>query len=406
MIKAGLNIGSSKISCIVSDYKNINDIKVLSIVSYPTSEVKKNLIVNYEKLFEETKKLLNESEKNSQTKINSINLNIPNVDSISEYYDAETIINDEKITDLHLKKLINQSNYFEKNKDYYEAINYITAYELDKKFIYSTPIGNFAHNVKIYFYRLLLNNKFVKNVLNLSNDLKLNIDNYIPSSLSSALSTLSEDEKKLGTICIDLGHSSTSTAIFENGKFIFGDSFLVGSNNITNDIARGASTTITSAERLKTLYGSVLSSPSDEHEIIEIPIISGEKNQFNQITRSTINSIIKPRVEETLEMVWQKIKQNNLHTKKIKNLVITGGGSQLEGISDYAEIIFSSNVRLAKPLESLKLESKFNNPSFADIIGTVFFEFDDFSINFMKKSVKNKKNRSFMGFLSWLDQYI
>ena len=89
-----------------------------------------------------------------------------------------------------------------------------------------------------------------------------------------------------------MGHSTTSTAIFENKNFIFGDSFLVGSNNVTNDIARGVSTTLTSAERLKTLYGSVISSPSDEYEIIEIPLISGENNQFNQINRSTINSII------------------------------------------------------------------------------------------------------------------
>ena len=165
--------------------------------------------------------------------------------------------------------------------------------------------------------------------------------------------------KNLGTICIDMGHSTTSTAIFENKNFIFGDSFLVGSNNVTNDIARGVSTTLTSAERLKTLYGSVISSPSDEYEIIEIPLISGENNQFNQINRSTINSIIKPRVEETLEIVWQNIKQNNLHNKKIKNVVLTGGGSQLEGIAEYAKIIFSSNVRVGKPMQFLDLDKNF-----------------------------------------------
>ena len=63
----------------------------------------------------------------------------------------------------------------------------------------------------------------------------ISIDSYVPLPLSSALGTLSDDEKKIGTICIDLGHSNTSVSIFENDKFIFGDSFLVGSNNITND---------------------------------------------------------------------------------------------------------------------------------------------------------------------------
>ena len=256
MIKAGLNIGNAKLSCIVCDFKNSHNIKILSLLEIPTKEVKKNIVVNYSNLFEELKNLISESEKNSQTKINSININVPATDSFSEYYDSQIIINDEKISDLHLKKAINESNYFNKNNSYFETINNIIAYELDKKIFYSDPIGNYAYNIKIYFYKLLLSKKLVNNFLNLVKDLKLNIENYIPSPLSSALATLGEDEKNLGTICIDMGHSTTSTAIFENKNFIFGDSFLVGSNNVTNDIARGVSTTLTSAERLKTLIAS------------------------------------------------------------------------------------------------------------------------------------------------------
>ena len=285
-------------------------------------------------------------------------------------------------------------------------INDIIAYDIDKKIIYNDPIGNYANNIKIYFYKLQIKNKYLKSISNITNDLKLKIDSYIPTPLSSALSTLSQDEKNLGTICIDLGHSTTSTAIFENNKFIYGDSFLVGSNNVTTDIAKGVSTTLSSAERLKTLYGSIISSPSDDHEIIEIPFISGENNKFTQISRSTINAIIKPRIEETLEIVWQKIKQNNLHNKKIKNVVITGGGSQLEGIAEYAQIIFSSNVRIGKPLEFLNLNEGLNIPAYSDVIGAILYEKSNFSINFMKKQAKNIKKPSFSGFFSWLDQYI
>ena len=406
MIKAGLNIGNSKLSCVVCDYKNSNSIKILSLVNIPTKDVKKNIVVNYSNLLEETKKLIIDSEKNSQTKINSININIPAIESVSEYFNSEIFINDEKINELHIKKAINESNYFKKSENYYESISNIIAYELDNKLLFSEPIGNYANKIKIYFYKLLLNKKYINNIKNLVNDLKLNVENFIPLPVSSSLSTLSDDEKNLGSICIDLGHSTTSTAIFENNNFIYGDSFIVGSNNITNDIARGVSTTIASAERLKTLYGSVISSPSDEYEIIEIPVISGENNQFNQINRSTVNSIIKPRVEETLEIVWQKIKQNNLHIKKIKNVVLTGGGAQLEGITEYAKIIFSSNVRLGNPLESLKLDSKLSKSNFADIIGTVLFDPNNFNIKYINKDRNNRKNQGISGFFSWLDQYI
>ncbi len=406
MIKAGLNIGNSKISCIVCDYTNSQKSKILSLVNVPTKDVKKNIITNYNGLSLEVKKLITESEKNSQTKLKSINVNIPAIDSVSNYYDSEIIINDEKISDLHIKKIINQSEFLIKNENYFEIINNIIAYELDNKFFYSDPIGNYAEKIKVYFYRLLLNKKFINNIKNLAKDLNLDIDNFIPSPLSSSIATLSEDEQNLGSICIDLGHSTTSFAIFENKQFIFCDAFLVGSNNVTNDIARGVSTTISSAERLKTLYGSVISSPSDEHEIIEIPMISGENNQFNQINRSTINSIIKPRIEETLEIVWQKIKQNNLHAKKINNVVLTGGGSLLEGIAEYAKIIFSSNVRVGKTLKKLYNQDNQFNPSNSDIIGTVLYDPERYKVKFLNNPKKNKKFQGFSGFFSWLDQYI
>jgi cell division protein FtsA len=236
--------------------------------------------------------------------------------------------------------------------------------------------------------------------------LNILIDSYVPIPLSSSLAVLSNDEKNIGTICIDLGHSNTAISIFENNKFIYGDSFLIGSNNITNDLARGVSTTLESAERLKTLYSSLISSPSDEFEIIEIPIISGEKNKFNQINKLKINSIVKPRVEETLEIVWQKLKQNNLHKKQIKNVVLTGGGSQLEGISQYAELIFSSNVRIGHPNDKFVSEKNIKNPNLADVLGCSIYNNDDFIDNILEKQGKNQKKLGFKGFFNWLDQYI
>ncbi len=406
MIKAGLNIGNSKISCIVADYKNKKTINVLSIKSIPTNNINKNIIVNYDNLLKEIEQLLLDSEKNSQTKINSLNINLPIIESISKYYSSEIIITNEKINNLHLKKIVNMSEFFENENNYYDLANSIISYEIDDKLVFSSPVGNYAQKIKLNFFKFLVMKKYFDNYSGLIKSLKLNVSNYIPSILSSALSTVTDDEKDLGTICIDLGHSTTSSMIFMNNKFVYADSFLVGSYNITKDIARGLTTTLSSAERLKTLYGSVLFSPSDEHEIIEIPVISDEKNTFKQIKRSDLNAIIKPRVEETLEIVWQKIKQSNFDDKKIKNVILTGGGSQLEGIDDYAKIIFSSNVRVAKPHEFLNLDKEYNKSSFCDIAGSILYEPEDFTVDFLKEKNKKSKKPTFSTFFTWLDQYI
>lgn len=406
MIKVGLNIGNSKISCAVAEIKDNNNIKLLSCESYPSKIVKKNIITNFNELLSEVKSLINESEKKSQTKINSINLNIPTINSISKYYDSEIDHINNEITELDIKKAINNSDYFAVNEDYFEIFNNIYGYILDNNLLFNSPVGNYANYLKILFYKILIPYKTLNSYKNIIDKLNIKIDSYVPSPLSSALSVLSNDEKMIGSICIDLGHSNTSISIFENNNFIYGDSVLVGSNNITNDIARGVSTTLDSAERLKTLYSSLISAPSDEYEIIEVPIISGENDKFLQINRLKINSIVKPRVEETLEMIWQKIKQNNLHKKQIKNVVLTGGGSQLEGILQYAEQIFSSNVRIGLPNEDIMPDKSVLNSSFADVIGCSLFKPDIFLNKIIDKQGKKQKNQGFKGFFNWLDQYI
>ena len=276
MIKAGLDIGNSKISCVIADYKNTDKINILSIASVPNNNIKKNIILNFENLHDQIKSLVIDAEKQSQTKLNSINLNLSLLNSNSHYYNSAIELKNEKISELHLKKIINQSEYFNNHREQFEIFNNITSYDINNNQYFNAPIGNYSDNIKINFYKINIQKKYSDNISSVIKKLKLNIDNYIPSPLSSSLSSLTKDEKELGTICIDLGHSTSSISVFENNKFVYGDAIGVGSNNVTLDIARGLSTNISSAERLKTLYGSLVSSPSDDHEIIEIPIISGD----------------------------------------------------------------------------------------------------------------------------------
>ncbi len=406
MIKAGLDIGNSKLSCVVADYKNSQDVNILSIASIPTNNLKKNIIVNYENLLHQIKSLIFETEKQSQTKLKSLNLNFSLLNSISKYYESQIETNNEKISELHLKKIINQSEYFNNYEDQFELYNNIVSYNLDNSQFFTAPIGNYSDYIKISFYKILIKKKYIDNFSNIIKNLKLDIENYIPSPLSSSLSSLTRDEKELGTICLNLGHSTSSISIFENNKFIYADTIGIGSHNVTLDIARGISTTISSAERLKTLYGSLISSPSDDHEIIEIPVSSGENNNFKQITRSNLNAIIKPRIEETLEMLWQKIKDNNFGNKKLNNVVITGGGSQLDNIEKYVGTIFASGTRIASPVIDLNLKKEFNKPNYCDVIGSILYDQNNYKIDFLKKQPKSIKKQGISRFFAWLDQYI
>ena len=405
MIKVGIDIGNSKISSIVCDTKIDGSKKVLSFVSNPIAHVNKNILTNLVSIKDEIQKTISEAAKESQTDIKSINLNLPAIESSSIFTESEINVSGKMISDLHLKKAINQSDILEAIENYDVIQKFISSYELDNKFSPNSPIGTFGDNLKLNFYKFAVKKNYINTLSSLFKNLKIHIENYVPAPLSSSLATLNSDDKLLGAICIDLGASSSSIALFENEKLIFMDAINVGGKNITNDIARGVSTNIENAERLKTLYGSVLSSPSDEYELIEIPM-SNELSKFKQINRSTINSIIKPRTEETLELVWQKLKEYNFHRKQIKNLILTGGGAMLEGIVEYAQVIFDSNVRIGMPLSIKGLDKKFINPQFSQTIGTILFNKSDYEIEFLRSEEKNKKNTVLSRFSSWLDQYI
>ncbi len=105
--------------------------------------------------------------------------------------------------------------------------------------------------------------------------------------------------------------------------------------------------------------------------------------------------------------MWQKLKDYNLHKKQIKNLIITGGGSLLDGIEEYAQFIFDSNVRIGKPVFIPGLSSKFINPQFSQTVGTLFYSSEDYEISFLLKNKEKITNNSILSrFSTLLDQYI
>ncbi|PPR47241.1 MAG: Cell division protein FtsA [Alphaproteobacteria bacterium MarineAlpha5_Bin9] len=406
MIRVGLDIGNSKISCVVCDKKTNGKIEILSVINHPTINVKKSLIIDIKKISKEIEEVLIQSEKESQTKIASVRLNVSIVNSLNKFISNQIFISNEKISDLHLKKFINNSDILEPIEDYEVIYRSIVNYELDKETV-TNPRGMYGETLKVLFYKLAVKQNHVKSLKNIFEKINIEIESFIPTPLSSALAILSNDEKELGSISIDFGAGSTSICVFKNNKVVFLDAIPIGSKHITNDIARGIQTTLESAERLKNLYGSVITNPSDDYEFIDVPNIASNVETSKQINRSELNSIIKPRVEETLEILRQKLKEYSLDKRGINNLVITGGGSLLEGIEEYSETIFDSKTRVGKPLFISGLNKEKNVPQIAQTIGLSLYNENEHDIDFLPKNIKNKeKNTLFKRFSSWLDEFI
>ncbi len=198
----------------------------------------------------------------------------------------------------------------------------------------------------------------------------LSIAGLAVAAYAAGRATLVEDELNLGVTVVDMGGATTSIAVFQDGQLIHADVLPVGGHHITKDLASGLSTTIAHAERLKTLYGSALASVWDDREMIAIPLL-GERgaDTVQKVPRSMLTGIIRPRLEETLEMVRDRLAACPAARSAGRRVVLSGGASQLTGVREMAALILERNVRLGFPQGLPGLPEAARTPAFAVAVG-------------------------------------
>ena len=178
----------------------------------------------------------------------------------------------------------------------------------------------------------------------------LDIAELVSAPMAAGLATLVEDERQLGATVLDMGGGTTGMAVFAEGQLLHTSQLPVGGVHVTNDIARILSTPVAHAERLKTLYGSAQASPDDEREMLPVPLVGEEEHQIAKVPRSMVVNIIRPRLEETFEMVKERLNGSGLGQVAGTRVVLTGGASQLSGAREMAARILGRTVRAGRPM--------------------------------------------------------
>ena len=200
----------------------------------------------------------------------------------------------------------------------------------------------------------------------------LKFEGAVAAPFASALSALEDDEMELGCICVDMGGGSTSVAVFSAGALVHVDSLPVGGSHVTSDVARGLSTTIAGAERIKTLHGSAIASANEDREMIEAPPRGEDPGAGPVIApRSLLKGIIAPRVEETLELLRDRLKASGAQVDAGAGMVLTGGASQLAGVREVAVRVFDRPVRLGRPRRTPHLADAASGPAFCAAAGVL-----------------------------------
>ena len=202
----------------------------------------------------------------------------------------------------------------------------------------------------------------------------LGVEAMVASPYTAGLAVLADDEADLGAAVIDMGAGTTTFAVFSGGYFAHSGGFALGGSHVTMDLARGLNARIADAERIKTFYGTVLTGGSDDRDVITVPPIEDEDREPPQfVSRESLVRIIRPRVEEILEMLRDRLANSPFAAEPRGRVVLTGGASQLVGLSELAARVLGRPVRVGRPLGVAGMPEAAKGPAFAVAAGLLVY---------------------------------
>jgi cell division protein FtsA len=239
-------------------------------------------------------------------------------------------------------------------------------YQLDDAKGLKSPAGMFGETLGVDLNVVTCEAAHMRNLALAIERCHLSIAGTVITPYAAAKSALADDERALGVTLIDMGGATTGIAVFHNGNLVHSSIVPIGGQHITNDIARGLSTTIAHAERMKTLWGSAIPSLMDERETVAVPLL-GERgvDTIHQVPRSMLTGIIRPRLEETFELVRDRLEESGCGRLGGGRVVLTGGASQLSGAREVAAQWLDRQVRLGAPAQMQGAPDSARAPGFA-----------------------------------------
>jgi cell division protein FtsA len=231
------------------------------------------------------------------------------------------------------------------------------------------PRGMAASRLSADLHTVAADEAPVRNLMLVVERCYLNVRALIATPYASALAATSEDERRLGVTCIDIGGGTATVAAFYDGHFIHAATIPVGGHHITLDIAQALQTPLAEAERIKTLYGTMVVAQSDEYETFSYALAGEEEGTRGQATKAQLAGIIRPRVAGILGMVRERLDKAGVSAFAGERVVLTGGASALVGLGEFAANTLGRPARVSMPQPSAGLPQNISSPAFSTVAG-------------------------------------
>ncbi len=395
----GLDLGTTKISAVVGEM-TFDGVDIVGIGTSPSTGLRKGVVVNIEQTVQSIKKALEEAELMAGCEIRSVYAGIAGSHIKGFNSHGVIAVKGGEVNSRDVDRVLDAAKAVAIPLDR-EVIHILPQeYIVDDQRGIADPLGMAGVRLEVKVHIVTGAVSSAQNIVRSCHRSGLDVSDIVLESLASSKAVLTEEEKEIGVVLIDIGGGTTDVAIFENDSIRYTSVIAIGGANLTNDIAFGLRTPMLAAEKIKIRHGCAMADMLQGDENIEVPSVGGRASR--KLSRHVLAEICEPRMEELFLLVDQELNRSGYKNSVGAGVVLTGGAALIEGAQELAEQIFNMPTRTGYPRKVGGLKDVVDNPMFATAVGVLIYGAEkESSDNQFRIRDKNMFNRILNKMRKW-----
>ncbi|HWK86338.1 MAG TPA: cell division protein FtsA [Xanthobacteraceae bacterium] len=379
---AVLDIGTRKVTCAIARLKPLrgevidgrsHSIDVLGLGQVRANGIKAGAVADLARAEESVRQAVSLAEQMAGVEIASVVLALSGGRIGGESFSASVQLNGPSVEQHDIAQVLDAASLHSIRDGRAVLHSLPVNYALDGNRGIREPRGMLANDLAVDLHVVTADLPALRNLVLCVERCHLTVEGVVAAPYAAGLSVLTGDEAELGATVIEFGAGTTTLAAFVGGHCVHVDGIALGGQHITTDLARGLSLRLSDAERLKILHGSVIGYTSDDHDMISVPAFEGDIEAPDAVARSRIVAVTRPRAEEILELLRERMKEAGVFGEPSRQIVLTGAGAELTGLADLVSRMFGRTARIGRPFGVSGLKDWDAGPGFAVAAGLLVY---------------------------------
>ncbi len=391
-IICGIDVGSSKIATLIASVDENGKINLIGVSSTQSKGVRKNQVVDIDEAVNAITESVEASERMAGYSISAafVSMGGPQIESVNQHAVVAVSEPEGEIKESDIQR-VNEAARAIPLPSSREILHVIPrTFTVDGQEGIKDPIGMTGVRLETETHIITGSSTSMRNLVKCISEVGIDVTELVFSGISSSFGILTDTEKELGVVLVDIGGETTDVVIFIDGSVAYSSVVPIGARHITSDMAVGLRISLESAEKIKLSLGKIQKSPAmaenkdeeveksaigkkKEDDFLDIKSLNLEEDIQKISKRSVVDGIIKPRLQEIFKFVGKEIKKSGFGTQVPSGLVLCGGGAQTVGVMDQAKYVLGFPARIGVIEGLAGLVEEIDSPSFASAAGLILY---------------------------------